>query len=73
MIASWFVHPVTLSFTSLLWLIIPLCVSVSVVYKTIRTGDLRRLPLQIAGLVGYIVVGLTLLCVALYLVQEFWP
>ena len=70
---SLFTHPVQLAFDSQLWLLLPLCAGVGVIYKTIRTGDLRRLPREIIALMGYMVVGLAALCVGLWLVQRYWP
>ena len=51
-----------------LWLVIPLCVSVAIIYKTIRTNHLRGLPLEILALIGYMIVGLIALGVALWAV-----
>ena len=68
-----FYHPMTLPVSTVLWLVVPLCIAVAVVYKTIRTDDLRRLPVQVAVLVGYVLAGLTVLGVILYLIQEYWP
>lgn len=73
MLASVFHQPVDVSTGMALWLVLPLTVAVAVVYKTIRTRNLRRLPLEIAALVGYIVAGLTVLGTGLYLIQEYWP
>jgi uncharacterized membrane protein len=58
---------------TVLWLIIPLCLAVVVVYKTVRTDNLRRLPLQIFFLSVYVFVGLVVLGACLYVVQEYWP
>ena len=62
-----FTHPMALKSTSLLWLAIPLCASVAIAYKTVRTRNLRRLPLDVLMLVIYMVVGLAALCAGLYL------
>ena len=69
--AAIFFHPVTLPSDSLLWLMLPLVVSVAVVYKTLRTNNLRRLPLQILGLVGYIAGGTVVLAVGLWAIQAY--
>lgn len=68
-----FKHPVTLHFHSLLWLLLPLCVSVAVVYKTVRTTNLRRLHIEIIILIGYMAGGLAALGLGLWLVHEYWP
>lgn len=66
MIATLFVNPITLSNQAVLWLILPLCLSVAIIYKTIRTRNLRRLPLEIASLMAYMVGGLVLLGAVLW-------
>ena len=68
-----FYHPVLLPFDSLVWLVLPLCASVSIIYKTLRTDSLRALPVQILGLFAYMVVGLAALGIGLWLLQEYWP
>jgi hypothetical protein len=73
MIATIFYHPMNLPVRTVLWLVIPLCLSVVIVYKTVRTDNLRRLPLQILFLAAYVLAGLVALGVCLYLIQEYWP
>lgn len=68
-----FTTPMLLHFDSLLWPLVPLCASVAIVYKTIRTRELRRLPLQIVALLAYMGGGLTILGTALWLLHEYWP
>ncbi len=68
-----FVKPLTLHFHSLLWMLMPLCFSVALVYKTIRTNDLRRLPIEVARLVVYMAVGLVALGLVLWLIHAYWP
>jgi hypothetical protein len=65
-----FVHPVQMG-PSHLFLVIPLCLLVALVYKTVRVHDLRQLPGQVLSLWAYIVGGLTLLMVAFYLLTEY--
>jgi len=60
-----FVEPVQLG-RDHIWLVLPLCALVAVVYKTIRVKHLRRLPLQIAALWAYMAVGLAVLAAAFY-------
>jgi len=55
-LAAVFRHPMVLT-SRTLWMIVPLCVGVAIVYKTIRTQDLKHLPLEILILCGYILVG----------------
>ena len=52
MLASVFHHPMDLSTIVALWLVLPLVVAVAVCYKTLRTRNVRRLPLEAAALVG---------------------
>ena len=70
MTAALFVNPMVLPFNSLLWLLLPLCVSVAVVYKTIRTEYLRRLPQEILVLLVYMLVGLLVLAGAMWLLAD---
>ena len=68
-----FYNPMNLTFHGLLYLLVPLCLSVAVVYKTIRVKHLRRLPVAIAGLIGYMLVGLLALGAGLWAIQRYWP
>jgi len=67
-----FTYPMRLSFQASLWLVLPLCASVSIVYKTVRTEDLRRLPLEVAGLFAYMMIGLVALGAALWAIHSYW-
>jgi hypothetical protein len=66
-----FYHPVQWSSDSLLWLVLPLSAALAIVYKTVRTRDLRRLPLEVLVLMVLLVVGMVALGVGLWLVQEY--
>jgi len=68
-----FDNPIVLRSDAVLWLVLPLIVSVAIVYKTIRTRNLRRLPIQVLGSVVYMAVGLAALCVLLWLIGTYWP
>ncbi len=68
-----FYRPMELHSGLLLWLLLPLLVGVAVVYKTVRTQEIRRLPLETLALVAYMLGGLTALGAALWLVQQYWP
>ncbi len=70
MMATLFWHPMTLDSASTIWLLIPLCISVAVTYKTIRVQRLSQLPVQILLLVVFILGGLALLGGALWAIQE---
>ncbi len=73
MIAVLFYNPIDLDSGLLLWLLLPLLAAVAIVYKTVRTNDVRRLPLETLTLMGYMLGGLTALGAALWLVQQYWP
>ena len=68
-----FYDPMTLRFHSQIWLLLPLCASVAIIYKTVRTRDLRRLPREVVAAFAYMVVGLAILAAALWGLQEYWP
>jgi len=73
MMTALFYHPMTLPGNTVLWLVLPLCLSVVIVYKTIRSDNIRRLPLEVLFLAAYVLAGLAVLGVCLYLIQEYWP
>ena len=73
MIATLFVNPMLISTDNILWLLIPLCIAVAIVYKTVRTESLRRLPLEILILIVLMVLGLVSLGVSLTLIVDYWP
>ena len=66
-----FTHPVQWPSGLLLWLVLPLCAAVAIVYKTVRVRNLRRLPLQVVAVLAYMVVGMAVLAVVLWLIQEY--
>ncbi len=54
-----------------IWLVLPLCAVVAVVYKTLRVRHLRQLPFQVLAVWAYMAVGLAALAVAFYLLVEY--
>ena len=56
-----------------LWLVLPVCLAVATVYKTIRTQSLPRLPLQVLSLTLYILVGIAALMAGLWVLWRYWP
>ena len=66
-----FSYPIQWPSGLLLWLVLPLCASVAIVYKTVRTRSLRRLPLQVVAVFAYMVVGMAVLAVVLWLIQQY--
>jgi len=73
MIAKLFTHPIILPFHTILWLVLPLCASVAVVYKTIRVNNIRRMPMEAGVLLVYMAVGLGALGLGLWAVHAYWP
>ncbi len=68
-----FYNPLPLPSSAVLWLVLPLCAAVAIVYKTLRVKDIRRLPLVAAGLMLYISGGLAALGAGLWLLVRYWP
>jgi hypothetical protein len=58
LIAQLFVSPIHITGSGKVALIVPLCLSISVVYKTTKLNDLRSLPLSALGLCATIVCGM---------------
>ena len=69
MIATLFWNSFSISWFTVLWLLLPMCLSVAIVYKTIRIDSLRRLPKSVAVLMLYMVGGLAVLGAALWLLM----
>lgn len=70
MLATLFHNPIVLSQDHLPWMMLPLCLSVAIVYKTIRVQHLRQLPFRILYLFALIAGGLVLLGAGLWAVQR---
>ena len=68
-----FYHPLPMSWMNQLWFLPPLCAAVAIIYKTLRTNNLRRLPLEILVLMGYMLAGLGALGGGLWALQSYWP
>jgi hypothetical protein len=62
-----------LSSKVMLWALLPLCLVVSIIYKTIRMPSLHRLWWEILYMFGYIVCGLTAMGIAAWLIVTYWP
>jgi len=69
-LATLFLNPITLSRWASIILLLPLCLAVSVVYKTIKCGNVRDIPL--ASVVSWItiVVSMYAVGIALFLLYE---
>ena len=53
-----------------MWLIVPLVLAITIVYKTIKLDDLSRLPREVAKLTAQILAFMFLAAVLLWLVVE---
>ena len=73
MIAALFTHPLTVSFAAELWLVLPLCAAVGLAYKAIRVERLASLPREFLRLMGFMAMGLVLLCLVLWTIHTYWP
>jgi len=67
-----FINPIILPVGSVLWLMLPLCLSVAVVHKTLRMRDVGRIWFQVITMMGYMVAGLIALAVVLWLILAYW-
>ncbi len=72
MLASLFTHPMLVPSHWLPWMMLPLCASVAVIYKTVRVPTLRRLPRAVVVLWAYMLGGLIALAAALWLICDYW-
>ncbi len=70
---SLFTHPMTLSSDTVMWLVLPLALSVALIYKAIRVRRVSELPRQVAILMVQMVGGLLALGLALWAVATYWP
>jgi len=72
-LATLFLNPLHIPASAALWLVIPLCASVAILYKAIRVHDVRRLPWEAAKLILYMVSGLVALGAGLWAIVKYWP
>jgi hypothetical protein len=56
-----------------LWMLLPLCLSVAVVYKTTKLRQLRRLPFSVAALFSTILLAVMAIAGVLYVLVYLWP
>ena len=52
------------------WLLVPLCLGVAIVYKSIKCRTMRQVPKEAAILTVWILAGMALVAIALTLVVE---
>ncbi len=72
MIAVLFYNSCQIPTSAVLWFVIPLCFAVTIVYKTIRIENLRKLPIQSVLLMGYLLGCLLALGAGLWLIQTIF-
>jgi hypothetical protein len=70
MLATLFYNPVHIPSDVVLWMIIPLCAAVGIVYKTLKIKNLQQLPAAFGILMLYMLGGLVLLGVALWAIRQ---
>jgi hypothetical protein len=70
LLATLFVEPILVTGLARLAMLGPLCLSVAVVYKTLKLADLRRLVASCAALWAVMVGGLMAVGVVLLVVYE---
>ena len=67
-LATLFLDPIPLSGLQRAALLLPICLSISVVYRTIKTPNLRDIPKTSLALWITIVVGMWVVALTLYVV-----
>ncbi len=67
-LAALFLDPIPLSGIQRAALLLPICLSISVVYRTIKTPNLRDIPRTSLALWVTIVVGMWVVALTLYVV-----
>lgn len=73
MLVAWipFVTPMPIKQSLIFWLMIPLCLAVIVVYRTVRTTDVKKLPAEILRMSGYLAGAILLLGVSLWVIMRY--
>jgi len=67
-----FIHPLILPFWALLAMLLPLCLAVAIIYKTVRVPDVRRLAPDVLTLFLYMLAGLAVLMLVGYAIVTYW-
>jgi len=65
-----FLNPIEMG-SGYVWLVLPLCAVLAIVYKSIRVQHLGRLPLAILELWGYMLGGFVVVGLAFWLLSEY--
>lgn len=53
-----------------LWLLLPLVIVTCLIYKTVKTDDLRKLPRQTTNLIAQVLIFMALAAAALWLITQ---
>lgn len=69
-LATLFITPIMFSRLVGLIMLLPLCLAISIVYKTIKTEDLRAVPVAAAASWGTIVAGMLAVGVTIYILYH---
>lgn len=69
-LAALFLDPVPLTGLQRALLLLPICLSISVVYKTIKCPNVREIPLAAAGLWLTIVFGMWAVALGLWILYQ---
>ena len=68
-----FYNPAPVPSSWIMWLVVPLCLSVAVVYKTLRAKHVRQVFREVLVLMVYVIFGLVVLGAVLWAIQRYWP
>ena len=68
-----FANPMPIPADKILWLAVPLCLTIAIIHRTMRARSLKNLAWRITVLTAQMVLGLTALAVVLWLILTYWP
>jgi len=70
LLATLFVNPIMFSRRTGLFMLLPLCLAISIVYKTIKIDDLRKIPAAVAASWATIVLGMCAVGIAVFILYN---
>lgn len=73
MVAMLFTNPLVIPSSLQMWLLLPLCAVVALIYKTVRTHHVRRLAIETLLAFLYMIGGIAALSAVLWVLTEYWP
>ena len=71
-LSTLFIDPIALGGWQRALMLLPICLSVSVVYKTLKLPDVRQIPLAALGLWLTIVFGLWMVALTMWLLYRIF-